>query len=199
MSDETRTLMMRLLLLCAVAAGGWHLLVKPLHSRADTLEAELRAALDEVSTGEVIINAAPRDPQYVLASLERSAEAYERWWTGPNPKARMYDAVREIARASGVQLTGVEPGRSQTRIIGEGDQENDTLLRIESSTIDATGSFEQITRFIQRIGTDLGAVRIESFHLGPYDGSGTLHIQATVTRFFIEHAFRTPPRQEVSP
>ncbi|HHN78035.1 MAG TPA: hypothetical protein ENK11_05090 [Phycisphaerales bacterium] len=199
MSDETRTLLMRMLLLCAVAAGGWHLLVKPLHRRADALEAELRAALDEVSKGEVIINAAPRDPQYVLASLENNAEAYERWWTGPNPKARMYDAVREIARASSVQLTGVEPGRSQTRIIGEGDQENDTLLRIESSTIDATGSFEQMIRFIQRIGADLGAVRIESFHLGPYDGSGTLHIQATVTRFYIEHAFRMTNRQEVSP
>ncbi len=199
MSDETRAVLVRVALVCAVAFGAWHLLIKPLHQRAGALEAELRAARDEVSNGEIVINAAPRDPQFILASLNDHAEAYTRWWAGPNPDARMYDAVREIARASGVQLIGVEPGRSQTRIVGEGDNKNDTLLRIESSTIDATGSFEQMIRFLDRITTGLGAVRIESFHLGPYDGTGTLHIQATVTRFFFEHAFRTPADKEGSP
>lgn len=200
MSDELRTLMIRVGLICAVAAGGWHLLIKPLHHRADTLKAELTASKEEVSTGEVLINAAPRDPQFVLTSLKNHADAYQGWWTGTNPDERMYDTIREIARAGGVQLVGVEPGRTQTRIIGEGDEKTDTLLRIESSTIDATGNFGQILGFLDRIRKGLGAVRIESFHVGPFDTSGTLRIQITITRFFFEHAFRSlEPPQEVSP
>lgn len=199
MNDETRSLLMRVLLIGAVAGGAWHLLIKPLHRKADTLHAEIAAALEEIDTGEVVIGSSAQNPEFVLTTLRDHASAYQEWWAGPAPNARLYDSVRDIARSAGVRLVGVEPGRTQTRVIGEGGGQHDALLRIESSIIDATGEFGPVLAMLDSLQNDLGAVRIESFRVGPFDGAGTLHVQVTATRFIFERPFPSFQIDEETP
>ncbi|USN98758.1 MAG: hypothetical protein H6810_11430 [Phycisphaeraceae bacterium] len=199
MIGETRQLITRVVLASLVAGGAWYLLVRPLHQRADLLHTELADGLDKVTSGEIVIDTCVQNPEVVLSALRQTAEAYDGWWGGAAQEARFYDAIRDIARDAGVQLVGVEPGRTQTRFIGEGKLETDARLRIESSVIDANGDFAHVLAFITALQRGLGAVRVDSFHLGPLDGYGTLHVQLNTSRYCFEHPFPSLESREVTP
>ena len=107
MIGETRSLLVRVALVCAFAVGAWHLIIRPLHTHADTLHVEIDTVRAEIDAGEQVIRIVDQDPEVVLSSLGDDAAAYQKWWAGPAPDARLYDAVRDIARAADVQLVGV--------------------------------------------------------------------------------------------
>lgn len=183
---EARPILMRVVLVGAVALGGWYLLVRPMHLRADALRAENARSRAEADEGEALLRDESAGPGVVLAALRARGEAYEAWWTPRAEHARLYDAIRAVALGTGVELTGVEPGRVQVHALtrtGAGS------LRTESSVINTRGSFAGLLGFIEALQREIGTLRIDSLTIAPGDIAEEIRADLTVTRFVFERAF----------
>lgn len=183
---EARSILTRVVLVGAVALGGWHVLIRPMHERADALREANALSQDEIDRGEALLGDESTDPGLVLAALRSRGEAYERWWTPRSDHARLYDAIRAVAQVTGVELTGVEPGRVQVHALTRSAQ---GMLRTETSVLNARGSFAGLLEFIDALQRETGTIRIDSFTIVPGDRAEQVRGDITLTRFVFERAF----------
>jgi hypothetical protein len=183
---DARPILTRVVLIGAVGLGAWHVLVRPLHEKADALRGENTLSRAEVEGGESLLGDDSTDPGRVLAALRARGEAYEAWWTPHAEHARLYDAIRAVATGTGVELTGVEPGRVQVHAL---TRDGAGVLRTESSVINARGSFAGLLGFIDALRRELDTIRVDSLTITPGDIAEEVRGDLTVTRFVFERAF----------
>lgn len=185
MSEQTgisRKDIARIACTAVIAAGAWYALARPAGERLAVARAQLAHASTELDlrrTGAV----STADSANVLAELAaRQAELTERFGRSTDP-SRTYDAYGRLAREAGVTMERIEPTSASraSRQSPQSAQGGRSHFEQRGFTIDVTGSYEAVARFIGTVESELGLVRVSSIQLASLEHeSKSQTVRATV-------------------
>lgn len=185
MSEQTGTSrkdITRIACTALIAGGAWYALARPAGERLAIARAQLANASTELDlrrTGAI----STADSAGVLAELAaRKAQLNERFDRSTEP-SRIYDAYGRLAREVGVTVERIEPAPA-SRVARQGTQSTPggkTHFQQRGFTIDVSGSYESVARFIGAVEGQLGLARVSAIQLASLENdSKSQSVRATI-------------------
>lgn len=178
------------LLLSTACCCAWYCGVRPLEARADRARAELAAQTNRVAGGAATV-AQQDGSKAKLLQVQRYLDVSKEWTMPAESPTELYDSLVQLAEVGSVRLDRIDPagsprplspvsataglqagatgaqGRRGAIVTGAAGQlqRNAYSGELTGFRLGATGTFENIMRFIDAVQHQLGATRIGSMRI----------------------------------
>lgn len=150
-------------LACVGACIGWHMGVRPLEVKLREKQAEFASLNQQLAQfREVVATEPPLDA--TIAALTSRARRVNQATVASGDATRVYDDIHELARTHSVKVARIEPGALRTAARSPGDKgfKGASLL---AYSIEVTGTYESVSKFIDSCDQELGVSRVSGFHI----------------------------------
>jgi len=167
-------------IILAICAGAWFMFIEPRERRA----AELEASIEQIGSTDVdaVTGQMAALGAQAAAMRARASELLARN-VFASDAAHLYDAIRAVARESGLDVSRISPSTRS----GPKGQGGAAVTRV---SIELIAPFASIPDFLDRIARIDGFVRQAELSLAPTDESGlcTVRLDIELLQFPIESA-----------
>lgn len=141
----------------------WHMAVRPMAARLDADRRALAASTAAVHDAQFVADA-EGDLAGEAAALRARTQRLFAWSEVSGDPGRLYEQFRAIAAESAVRIERIEPGAP--RAAGR-PAAGEPVAEVFSCTVDVTGDYEHIVRFIDACERSLGSGRVNAVRLAP--------------------------------
>ncbi|HYE61442.1 MAG TPA: hypothetical protein VD997_05560 [Phycisphaerales bacterium] len=153
-------------MVCVGVCAGWYLAVRPLEQRFRDTKAELGAIHAQLALfDEMIDTEAPLE--VVIEALSAKGRRTNQATALSGNATRLYDAVHDLAKTHSVKLARIEPstgrGANQAPVNGKALKGTEVF----GYSIEVSGTYESVCRFVDACEQNLGVSKVGSFHLSP--------------------------------
>lgn len=140
-------------------SGVWYMVVAPSHREVRSLKAQVESAKALVCEDAA---AGHDEPLLVMDQLGTRMDRLYAWANASGEPSKLYEEYRRLAQKAGVRVDRIDPG-SPASFKGQAGTE----FRGESfvCSVDITGEFPRIVKFIESCSKELGSARVSSFRL----------------------------------
>jgi hypothetical protein len=158
-------------IIAVVAAGAWLVGVRPLELKLAAKQAQLTDVQTQLATFEAgLVNEAPLEE--AIDSLTVQAQEINSWTASSGDASRLYDAFRALASRNSVRIERVEPSSSSRNPGSKPRAANAT--EIFGYTIEITGTYPAVARFMDACEQELGVTKVVSFHMSASANAGAV-------------------------
>lgn len=139
--------------------GVWYTVVAPNHREVRSLRAQVLSAKELVAQNAAGLR---DEPLLVMDQLGTRIDRLYSWANASGEPSKLYEEYRRLAQKAGVRVDRIDPG-SPAGIKEQAGSE----FRGESfvCSVDITGEYPRIVKFIEACSTNLGSARVSSFRL----------------------------------
>jgi type IV pilus assembly protein PilO len=169
-------LLLTAVVVVAVLAGGWFLLVSPKRAEAADLGAQTAATEQQISALRSKLTEL-QDKQRNLPAQQAALEAISKQIPSDPALPALIRALTNAGRSSGVDLMNIAPGAPAP--LGAVGGTTGTAAATQSPinvitvTVAAKGSYNQVQQFVQRLESLQRAFLVQGFQLAPDTAAGS--------------------------
>src|SRR5262245_15329644 len=160
-------------ILCAAAVGAtWYFVARPMEAGLRFQQSAFAATQAQLRQHEATLQSEPNMAPTIRSMSDR-LHAITTWAAKSGDTGGLYEAFRDLAAKTGVRIEVIEPNGARQPSRPSGGRSKTDLVTCELAgyTIDISGSYEAIARFIGACDTQLGASKVVSFRMSPAPGS----------------------------
>ncbi len=154
------------LMVCLIAAGSWALVARPAEASLASRRRALASMRGELSKGQKEAGAALAGEES-LAALSARGEAMNEWSGRVGDDTQLFERLGELARARDVKIDRLDPRAAVAPSKEAKFKDSATQVSARACSMDVSGSYESIARFLEDIDTALGASKVTMFRLSP--------------------------------
>lgn len=152
-------------MVCMGMCAAWYLGVRPMEQKFKDTKAELSTLRTQLALYDEIVEAeAPLE--IVIDGLSAKGRRTNQATALSGNATRLYDAVHDLASKHSVKLARIEPStarNNQQPISGKGLKGSEVF----GYSIEISGTYESVCRFIDACEQNLGVSKVVSFHVSP--------------------------------
>jgi hypothetical protein len=162
----------RQLLHGAVIAGfvcaSWFAAVRPMEHKLAAKRAELQSINSQLADFESGIASEPPLAKAIQGLTDRG-RLINTWTACSGDASKLYEAFRTLASKCSVRIERVEPSSAGRGSHASSKDPNTTELF--GYTIEITGTYQNVARFIDACEQQLGVTKVASFHMSPVNNA----------------------------
>lgn len=199
--DSTRSYVVRLAVVSAVACAAWYFGIRPMREGLVTKRATLSAMEAEISSGQELVERSEIVPELLINELRRAASSLRELWAISADASVLYDAIDTIAQRYAITIERMEPRRGVPARDARGEGEDRPVFNEIAYTIDLLGTYENVARFLRAVQSELGMARVDSVRITPAlstDDPAFIRASVTTTHYQAEGglaAFDAAPQE----
>jgi hypothetical protein len=150
---------------CVLAAGAcaaWYFGVRPIEQRFNDGAAELKGLNAQLAQFDQVVSSEP-PLDGVIDALTTKGRRTNRATQVTASATHLYDTIRDLANSTNVKLARVEP--STARAVKAGGDKGLKGAEVFGQSIEVSGTYESVCKFIEACEHSLGVTKVASFHI----------------------------------
>jgi hypothetical protein len=153
-------------MVCVGVCAAWHMGVRPLEHKFKDSKAHLAALKVRLAEFDEIIRTEQPLTTTIDGLNQRGLRTNQATALSGNA-TRLYDAVHDLARINSVRLARIEPSTGRGAVQPTPTKGAFKGAETFGYTLEVTGTFESVSRFIDSCERSLGVSKVAAFHLAP--------------------------------
>lgn len=154
------------LMVCVIAAGSWALVARPTEASLASRQRSLGVMRGDLAKGQKEVGASQAGEES-LSALSARGEALNDWSAQVGDDTQLFERLGELARARDVKIDRLDPRAAIAPTRDAKLKDSATQASARACSMDVSGSYESIARFLEDIDTSLGASKVTMFRLSP--------------------------------
>jgi len=168
-ANHSRAFAMRAGVVALLAGAAWYGLARPLVGEVATGRAEL-SAMNAALSNDAGAEVTEAQIESAIGEFQSRVDRIRNWTLRPGESGKLYDGLRGLAQQFEVRIDRIEPKGESVLQAGPKAKAGEKALVVGQSvgyTLDVSGRFEAVARFIASCETQLGSSKVISFRITP--------------------------------